>query len=85
VFLNSRTYSNFLTFGSVSVDAESHFLSTESTPSETPYRLSQHRVRLNVNLVNEEIFVNVGAFCVDAVDTKSHSVLTQLTWCLTLH
>jgi hypothetical protein len=31
--------------------------------------------------VNDEIFVNVGAFC---VDVESHSVLTQLTWSLTL-
>ncbi len=49
LFLNSLNYSNFLTFGGDSVDAESHSLSTESTPSETPRQLSQHGVRLNVN------------------------------------
>jgi hypothetical protein len=39
----------FFTFGGDSVDAESHSLSTESTPSETPRQLSQHGVRLQVN------------------------------------
>ncbi len=66
-------------------------------------------MRLHVNLFNaegdststestqnNEIFVNVGAFCidsvnveshsgVDSVDMESHSALTQLTWSLTPH
>ncbi len=29
---------------------------------------------------NDKIFVNVGVFCVDSVDVKPHSALTQLTW-----
>ncbi len=49
LFLNSLTYSNFLTFIGDSVDAESHSASTESTPSETPHQLSQCGVRLHVN------------------------------------
>ncbi len=28
---------------------------------------------------NDEIFVNVGAFCVDSVDVESHFALAQLT------
>ncbi len=32
----------FLTFLSDSVDEESHSLSTESTPSETPHQQTQH-------------------------------------------
>jgi hypothetical protein len=32
---------------------------------------------------NDEIFVNVSAFCVDSVDVESNSALTQLTGSLT--
>jgi hypothetical protein len=35
LFLNSPTYSNFLTFDGDSVDVESHSSSIESMPSET--------------------------------------------------
>ncbi len=70
LYSNSPTYSNFLTFRGDSVDAESHSPSTESTPSETPCRLSQRRVRLHVNWVNAEWWMLVP------------SALTQLTWSL---
>ncbi len=73
-----------------------HLKVTQLTPSLIPCQLSQHQVRPNVNWVNaecdststestrnDEIFVNVGAFCVDSVDVESHSALTQLTWSLT--
>ncbi len=59
-------------------------------------QLSQRQVRLHVNWVsieldststestqNDEIFVSVGAFCIDSVDMESHSELTQLTCSLT--
>jgi hypothetical protein len=73
------------------------------TLSLIPHQVSQRQVRLHVNLFNaegdststestqnNEIFVNVGAFCidsvnveshsgVDSVDMESHSALTQLT------
>ncbi len=49
-----RNLFEFLTFGGDSVDAESHSPSTESTPSETPCRLNQRRVRTHVNWVNAE-------------------------------
>jgi hypothetical protein len=39
----------FFNIGQDSVEAESHFSSTESTPSEIPRQLSQRRVRLHVN------------------------------------
>ncbi len=58
--------------------------------------LSWRRVSFPVNWVNakwdsmstestrnDEILVNVSAFCIDSVDVESHSVLTQLTWSLT--
>ncbi len=32
---------------------------------------------------NEEIFVNIGAFCIDPVDMESHSALTPLAVSLT--
>jgi hypothetical protein len=47
--LDSPIYSNFLTFGGDSVNAESHSSSTESMTSETLRKLSQCRVRLHVN------------------------------------
>ncbi len=66
------------------------------TRSLIPRQLSQHQVRLHVNWINaewdststesmwnDEIFVNVGVFCVDSVDAESHSALTQLTKSLT--
>jgi hypothetical protein len=69
---------------------------TQLTWSLIPRQLSQCQVRLHVNWVNAEwdststestrndkIFVNVGVFCVDSVDMKSHSPLTQLTGSLT--
>jgi hypothetical protein len=34
---------------------------------------------------NDEIFITVGAFCVDSVGMETHSALTQLTWNLTPH
>ncbi len=71
---------------------------TQLTSNLIPCQLSKRQVRLNVDCVNaewdstsnesmqnNEIFVNVGAFCVVSVDVESHSVLTQLTWSLTLH
>jgi hypothetical protein len=78
LFLNSPSYSNF---GGDSVDAESHSSSTESTPSETPRQPSQQGVRLysTESTLNDEIFVNVGVFCVGSVDVESHSALTQVT------
>ncbi len=71
---------------------------TQLTQSLIPRQLSQRQVRFHVNWVNAErdststestrndkIFVNVGIFCVVSVAVESHSVLTQLTWSLTLH
>ncbi len=75
---------------------------TQLMPSLIPRQLSQHQVSLYFDWVNmewdststestwnDEIFVNVGAFCidsccgvflrVDSVDVVSHSALTQLT------
>jgi hypothetical protein len=74
-----------------------HSAVTHLTLSLIPCQLSQHQVRFHVDWVNaeldststeptrnDEIFVNVGAFCVNSVDVESHSALTQLTWSLTL-
>ncbi len=66
-----------LTFDGDSVD----------TQSLIPHQLSQPQVRLRVawdststeSTRNDEIFLNVGAFCIGSVDVESHSALTQLT------
>jgi hypothetical protein len=71
-----------------------HSAVTQLTPSLIPRQLSQTRLHVDwVNaewvststesMGNDEIFVNVGAFCVNSVDVESHSALTQLTWSLT--
>jgi hypothetical protein len=36
------------------------------------------------SIQNDEIFINVDAFCVDSVDVESHIALTQLTKSLIL-
>jgi hypothetical protein len=64
---------------------------TQLTQSLMPRQLIQCQVRLYINWVNaewdytstestrnDEIFVNVGAFCIDSVDVEFYSVLTQL-------
>ncbi len=74
-----------------------HSAVTQLTMSLIPRQISQCLVRLLVSWVieewdytstestrNDEIFINVGAFCVDSVDMESHSALTQLTVSLTL-
>ncbi len=71
-----RVIQIFLIFGGDSVDAESHFPLTESTTSETPGQLS-------LSTRNDEIFVNVGASCIDSVDVEFDSALIQLTKSLT--
>ncbi len=66
------------------------------TQSLIARHLSQRQVRLHIDediaewdststelTRNDEIFLNVGAFCADTVDVESHSELTQLTWSLT--
>ncbi len=53
------------------VNAKWDSMSTVSTRSETPRQLSQQGI---------EIFVNVGALCIDSFDVESHSMLTKLTW-----
>jgi hypothetical protein len=60
IFLISMIYSNFQIICSDSVDVESHSLSTGSMPSETPRPLHKCRVRLSVNMSqqNDEIFIN---------------------------
>ncbi len=75
----------FYTFGGDSVDAESHSPSTESTPSETPCRLSQHRVRFHVNWVNAEWWNLRECWCLLRwLSWRGvSSALTQLTWSLT--
>ncbi len=98
LFLNLLSYSNFLTLSGDSVDAESHSLSTESMPSETPCQLSQHRVKLCINWVNAELWNLHKCWCllgqlswsrvslrIDSVDMESHSALTQLAGSLTPH
>ncbi len=75
-----------------------HSAVTQLTRSLIPCQLSQGQVRLHINWVNAEwdststestrndkIFINVGVFCIDSVDVKGHSMLTQLTWSLTPH
>jgi hypothetical protein len=52
-----------------------------------PCQLGQHHVRLHAtesmqsesteSIGNDDIFVNIGAFCFHSVDVESHSVLTQ--------
>jgi hypothetical protein len=74
-----------------------HLAVTQLTQNLIPHQLNQHQVRHHVDRVNGEwdsmstestrngeVFVNVGAFCVDSVDVESHSTLTQLKWSLTL-
>jgi hypothetical protein len=73
-----------------------HHPHTESTRSETPRQLSQHRVRLHINWVNTEwdstptestqkapTFMKISSFRVGSVDMESHSPLTQSIWSLT--
>ncbi len=74
-----------------------HLAVTQLRGSLIPCQLSQLQVRLHINWINaewdftstestnDEIFVNVGAFCIDSVDIESHSTLTQLMWSLTPH
>ncbi len=91
-----RQLIQILTFGSDSVDSESHSLSTESTPSETPRQQSQRGVRPHFNWVNAEWWNPRKCWClllllswcgvslrVDSVDMESHSALTQLIGNLT--
>jgi hypothetical protein len=65
-------------------------------PSLIPRQLSQCQVRLYINWVNtewdststestqnDEIFINIDAFCTDLVNVESQSALTQLTRSLT--
>jgi hypothetical protein len=69
---------------------------TQLRRSLIPRQLSQHQVRRQLEWINtewdsrstestrnDEIFVNVGAFCVDSVDVESPSALDQLTRSLT--
>ncbi len=73
-----------------------HSVVIQLTQSLISCQLSQHQVRLHIDWVNvewdststkstrnDEIFVNVGAFCINLVDMESHSALTQLKGSLT--
>jgi hypothetical protein len=48
----------------------SHSPSTESMPGVTDSIVTE-------SMQNDEIFINVGAFCVDSVDMESYSASTQ--------
>jgi hypothetical protein len=67
------------------VNAKLDSTSTESTRCETPVNWVnvEWPSTSTESTRNDEILVNVGAFCIDSVDVESHSALTMLMWSLT--